>query len=432
MNHSADKQEPRPFGWRRAVMSILVIVLLLAGSAVGFNFLSSLKKSAGKTNPEPRRIPVSVETLARTEFREKLKAYGRARSLVDAQLANEVAGRVVWISKNLESGQVIAKNDILLKIDPSAFLIAEDAAAARREQAAAELKREQADVAGVSRRLALTRAEWKVSRHELDRVKGLVAQGTSPQSDLDVQRRLTTALERSVVALEADLETRRLQLPVRTAALKLAETDFAARLLDLSLCEVKSLYNATVVERLVQLGERLAVGTKLVHITDPSLIEVAVSMPASIWGQISQGTNVHLSRSSGDGSSWDVAISRVAPVIMAAERSFFIYVVLDGDGAAPPPAAGDFLEATILGREFKNAHVLPRTALLGDTVYVAVGDGGKGMATAHARRVVISHTLPDRVIIEKGLEDGEKVIIDNLEEIAHKSKVRIINKEDGQ
>ena len=71
---------------------------------------------------------------------------------------------------------------------------------------------------------------------------------------------------------------------------------------------------------------------------------------------------------------------------------------------------GLYVEATITGKPYENAIVLPREALYGrDTVYTIADDD-----TLMERKVEIVSTDRDTITLAGGVEDGDRVVISPL------------------
>lgn len=80
----------------------------------------------------------------------------------------------------------------------------------------------------------------------------------------------------------------------------------------------------------------------------------------------------------------------------------------------PPLAVGLFVRAEIEGREFRDAVVLPRSAVHGeDRVWVVDGSG-----RLRERVVEVLRAARDEVVVAGGLAAGERVVISPVEAAA--------------
>ena len=74
-----------------------------------------------------------------------------------------------------------------------------------------------------------------------------------------------------------------------------------------------------------------------------------------------------------------------------------------------PLAVGLFVNAEIEGRQLEQAYLIPRNALrAGDKVY-RITDG-----KLDVREVEVIHQASDYVVIERGVESGDRVVISSV------------------
>ena len=98
------------------------------------------------------------------------------------------------------------------------------------------------------------------------------------------------------------------------------------------------------------------------------------------------------------------------------QRTFFVYLELDGNDVPP----GAFVVARIDGPLFADVFVLPRTAFVGDKVFVAVD--GHAQVRTPASRVLLPHVM----LASDGVTGGERLIVTNLEEVADGTRVEAV------
>ncbi len=140
---------------------------LLSGQSVRLVMLSSLLVLAacGKEAPQAggeMKVPVSVITVQPKPTEVFVALPGRVEAIQDAQIRARVSGIVTQI--NFQQGSDVTEGQLLFTIDPAPYQ-------AVRDQAAAQLKRAQADVQAVralSQRYAKLIKENAISRQEYD------------------------------------------------------------------------------------------------------------------------------------------------------------------------------------------------------------------------------------------------------------------------
>lgn len=140
---------------------------LLSGQSVRLVMLSSLLVLAacGKQAPQgggEMKVPVSVITVQPKSTEVFVALPGRVEAIQDAQIRARVSGIVTQI--NFQQGSDVTEGQLLFTIDPAPYQ-------AVRDQAAAQLKRAQADVKAVralSQRYAKLIKENAISRQDYD------------------------------------------------------------------------------------------------------------------------------------------------------------------------------------------------------------------------------------------------------------------------
>ena len=414
--------EPDHPPWvRRAVVSaVLVAVLLFVGQRV-FAMLAAMKVEPKQAESVARPIAVRVTPLVRTDFRETFVAYGRARSMLAANVPAEVPGVVTWVSPRLEAGAAVAQGEELVRLDDRDLKQALVSNRARQRRNAAEARRLLAEIETEKKKLVLARDEVAASRRELERIRGLQGSSAATRSDYDRQAMATAVREAAVLNIEgritsfgAQLERMKAELEEIDAAVARAETDLGRTV-------VKAPFAGRIEARRAQRGERVMPGTALFVLVDLSRVEVPVALPGSRHGQVAVGATVTLRPAADRTRSWKATVDRIAPTVSADDRTFFVYLLVANENGQSPVPPGAFVVTEIEGRLFESVFVLPRTALVKDRVFVAT-DG-----VARVRRPQFVAELPHVLLATGGLEEGELLVTTNLEEVADGTRVQAID-----
>ncbi len=410
---------------RKTLISLALIIALCALGAAGFMILARLRKPPSRQAETPPLITVHAERLARRSFTEEHRVYGEARALRDVTVSAEISGTVEWIAPALEAGAHVKAGEVLVKLDDRDFVIARDEALARFDQAKGGTQRTLRLIQGLERQLDLARKEWEVSKDELTRLESLVASGTSAQSELDAQRRFTTALERAVIKMEEDLAEARLAVHVDRAAERAAQAVLERAQRDLGRCEVAAPFEGVIVSRAIAPGTRVAPGTALYRVIDPTRLEVRLSLPARIYGEVGVGSTVVLRRPGREDVLFRGQLARTSAVIDPEQRVFDAFAEITEEGGAGGIASGDFVVAEVAGRHFDDVFVLPRTSVLDGEVHLVRLEGGESEGVVELIPVHPIRALPGVLLVKEGLKAGDLVVLDGLEKIASSSRVRV-------
>jgi RND family efflux transporter MFP subunit len=431
---------------RRIVVSLLLSLVFVAAGAAVFAGLLSLRPEparGGSTRPD---LAVRVREVRFGPHEEELTGYGQARALRRAEVQAEVPGVVRWVSPKLEAGATVDgpelvggvvpteadEGEVLVRLDDRDLRRALEDATARHARARAALKRGRALLASVRTRLVVARRDFEVSEAELKRVERLLESGNATASERDRQRLDTAIRERSVLDLEGQEQTTLADVELATAD----ETAAVARELrarqDLARTVVRAPFRGRVESRRVEPGGRVAPGALLFTIVDPTRVEVSVALAGSRFGEVDETGDADLRLREDGPSVWSGPVTRISPVVDPLDRTFFAYFEVDGPaGAAAPVPPGAFVVARIPGRRHAGVMAVPRTAFVGDRLFVAEDEPGAGGDTAvvKVRKPSVRRWLSDVALVDGGVTEGERIVVTNLEQLAAGSRVRVVPEE---
>ncbi|MHC4940801.1 MAG: efflux RND transporter periplasmic adaptor subunit [Planctomycetota bacterium] len=405
---------PRAILIRRTVVSLVLIVILIAAGSFVRGRLASRKEPPERATEIEKRIAVKVAEARRGPYVEQLSGYGRARAMRRTEVAAEVAGLVLKLAPALEAGNEVAADQPLVWLDDRDRKNQVASIEARLVRNEAEQARLVADLANIERQLEIAREELEVAERELARVEKLVERGVATSSDRDAETLRITMRRAAVARFEGDRAKNEAQRKSNDADRADLQVSLKQARTELDRCVVRAPYAGRIETRMVQKGGRVAPGTTLFELVDLEHIEIPVSLPASRFGDVTIGAKADVVLPGSGDDHWVATVARLAPTVRADDRTFVVYLESTGKDAVPP---GAFVTAKIAGRRYENVFAVPRTAFVQDRLFVA--KDGK----AHARQPRIVKALPATILCDAGVEDGERIIITNLEEVADGSRV---------
>jgi multidrug resistance efflux pump len=389
-------------------------VLLLAVASGIRSKLAAQKKPPAKATEIELRTAVRVEAVHRGAYREKLVGYGRARALRRTAVAAEVAGLVTRIAKQLDAGATVKAGEELVWLDDRDSRNRVVTIDAQLSKNTADAERFTVDATNTQRQLELATEELGVAERELDRVTTLVKRGVATSSAQDAERLRVTQRRTVILRLEGDLARNRTQRASNTADRRVLAASREQAITELERCVVRAPYAGHIEARHVQSGARVAPGVVLFELVDRSRVEIPVPLPASRYGDVSVGATARIRMPAGEKRQWSGTVARISPTVSARERTFLVYVESTGESAVPP---GAFVVAEIDGRQYEDVIVIPRTAFVNGGVFVAT-DG-----IARRRTPKVKREFPSVILCSEGIEDGEEIIVTNLEEVADGARV---------
>jgi RND family efflux transporter MFP subunit len=317
-----------------------------------------------------------------------------------AEVRSEVSGRVV--ESALELAGSVQAGDLLVQLDTSEVEI--------------QIARDESEIAAARRRLEIgnpaTHAQLLAARDALVLNEELFAKGNVAQLTLDRSRR-------EVAQLEQQTELDKVNLAQQVAAL---ESNLALNRRRLALMTIRAPIGGVVAEVRVGEGDLVNSGATIARITSAArVVEAKVSEENFAGVQIGQEATVRFTQY---GSwLWKGRVSRILPEADPQTQRYRVHLDVEIEPEKLVP--GITGEVSILLDLHENALVIPRVALVGDTVFVV--DGG----VVERRRVEVGFTSLNAVEILAGVEEGELVIVDELDRFRDGDRVRVVRRSES-
>ncbi|NIM02154.1 MAG: efflux RND transporter periplasmic adaptor subunit [Acidobacteria bacterium] len=373
-----------------------ILILLVAAGAASTLVLT-------KPKPEKREfeavVPViDVHTVELTDHRLTVMSQGTVSPRTESVLVPEVAGRVIEVSPSFAPGGFFEAGELLLRIDPHDYRQA--LVGAQSNEARARL------------RLAQVEAEAELAREEWEEL------GDGEANPLTL--------------FEPQLAEARAALAAAIAGVEQARTNVGRT-------ELRAPYAGRVQTKQVDLGQVVAPGTPLATIYAVDLAEVRLPLPDDELAYVDLPLGYRGESGSGDGPSailraefagavheWRGRIVRTEGMIDPVSRMVHTVVQVEdpygrSEPGRPPLAAGMFVEAEIDGRTIENVAVIPRAAVRPDGRILVVDAEGR----LRFREVDVLRALKETVIVEHGLQAGERVCTTPLSSVVEGMKVAV-------
>lgn len=316
---------------------------------------------------KPETVPVSSEWVA------TLDGY------VNAQIRPQVSGYL--IRRDYREGAMVSKGQVLFEIDPRPF---------------------QATLAQVKAQLAQAQAELGRTERDVQRDTPLAKARAIPQSQLDNDVQANLAAQAAVQASKA---------AVATAELNLGFT------------RVRSLVDGIAAIATAQIGDLVTPASLLTTVSQVDPIRAYFSLSETeylrVADRINRSTPTRSLWSAGDGLTLTLADDTVYPLtgaFLAADRQIDPRTgTIRISAAFPNPKhvlrPGQYGRVTAQTAVMTSALVVPQRAvseLQGKSQVRTIGDDNK----VAVQTITLAGRVGNRVIVEKGLNAGARVIVD--------------------
>jgi membrane fusion protein (multidrug efflux system) len=336
----------------------IAIVLLVAGGLGGIKMLQfKALMAAQKSFAQPPETVASA-VAHEEKWQGTLTAIGSVTAVQGVTITPELAGTVREI--NFESGAVVAKGDLLVRLDTSS------------EEA--QLRSLEAQV------------QW--AKVTLDRQTTLRTNQIGSQSDFDSAEATWKQAVANADSTRAIIEKKTLRAP------------FAGRL----------------GLRQVNLGQYLDAGKAIVSLQSLTPVYGDFSLPQQELGKVQPGMQVRITTDTYPDRKFEGRLLALNPELDSSTRSVSLRATFENSDQALRP--GMFGKFEVLLPEEKSVLVIPATAVLsqpyGDSVYViepAPGVIGQKPGLVVRQQIVkTGEARGDLITIKSGLKVGERVV----------------------
>jgi membrane fusion protein, multidrug efflux system len=342
----------------RKISIAVFIVLVVLGALAGVKALQFKKLIAeGKSFTTP---PESVSSaVAREEkWQGTLTAIGSVAAVQGVTVTPEIAGLVREIA--FESGAVVSKGDLLVRLDTST------------EEA----------------QLQALEAQEELARLNLERNRSLRSQNMISQAELDTAEATLKQTRGNADAIRATIQKKTIRAP------------FAGRL----------------GIRLVNLGQYLDTGKPIVSLQSLTPVYTDFSLPQQELARLKPGMKVRLTTDAYPGQQFEGALTAINPDLDQETRSVGLQATFKNPEQLLRP--GMFARVEVLLPEERPVLAIPATSVLsapyGDSVYVIESkpgkDNGKPELVVRQQFIRTGVARGDFVSVASGLKPGERIV----------------------
>lgn len=357
----------------RLLARALLILAIFAIALLGYAGLHVFKPEPPKRETTAR--PPLVDTLVLEDMSTSftVRSQGTVRPRTETALSAEISGAIVEVSPEFIPGGVFDKDESLLRIDPTNYLVAV-------EQAEALVKQRQL---------------------EYDGAQKLLAQGYRAETEAASAAAALASAKAELTRATRNLERTYIRLP----------------------------YAGMVRTKAVDLGQFVSPGTPLGTVFATDFAEVRLPLTDQELAFVdlpgvrsrsadgaAEGPAVTLSAvRKGELREWPARIVRTEGVVDETSRVTYAVARIEDpyqfDGKGEPLPMGTFVAARIEGRQIDGVVRVPRNIIRGADELVFVDEDNR----LRMREVEIVHADAEYAYLRRGAEPGQRVLVTALD-----------------
>jgi len=412
-----------------AINQIVIVLIIFALGAVGIGGLFLLKREPEKRPQRDRAPLVRVMEIKARAVPLVVRVQGTARFKRKVEIKTQVAGKIVRMSPNLVAGGYVKKDETLVEIEPTDYTLAIKRAEADLRVRQRELERLRQDKLNAKRRVDVIKADLELAEADVKRFEKLYRESATSQALLDKAKRNYLQQKSALVLAENSLALFPARIRTQEALIQQAEVLLEEARLALGRTKIKAPFDGVVVAESVEIGQVLAVNQLLGVLGDYSAMEVRAIMDVGdmrnlpsgfVGGGNGYGANSPVDatvvwRNQAGESRWRGRLLRLE-IVDETTRTVPVVVRVDepdkpvySDAGPARLLAGLFCDVEIKGKTLDGVFVIPRSALReGDLIYLEK-DG-----RLEIKKAVVRQAIDDSVILEKGVRDGDRLVLSSL------------------
>jgi len=385
----------------------LAFLVPAALGVVSLVYSGTLQQPPAAKEVNRAAVPVRVITVEPVAIVPRISGYGTVGPARQWRAVSRIEGEVAELQDGLAAGVLVAKGDLLIRIDDTDLRLT--LAQTNAQLAAADVKD-----ATLAASQQLAEADLELMRAELVRQQQLVEQGVATTASLDaVKRRELTA-----VTKVTEIDNQR-QLAKAERAVQMAQKASVERSLEFA--ALRAPYDLRITNVSASVGQYASRGQVLLEGEGTDAAEVAAQFPMGGIGPLlrlaGNGTTVmdlkarvRLS-APGHDVVWKAVVDRVGDAIDSRTQSATVVVRVDDPlseavaGQRPPLRRNMFVEVVLMAPETE-ALVVPAEAVRDGTGLVVSENG-----TLEKRTLVTGYAVGDLAVVSEGLAPGDQLVI---------------------
>ncbi|MFT5697819.1 MAG: multidrug efflux system membrane fusion protein [Desulforhopalus sp.] len=398
-----------------------------------------------KNKPEPSRPEakersraVSAITVEPMTVIPRVIGYGYVEPTDSWSAIPEVSGKVVEVHPELKRGAFFSKGDLLLRLDPVSYGLAQTRGVASVMSVEAQLIELNQQKENTRRLIAIEKEALVLTEKELERKRKLMEKGYISQSDLEQEEKNLLTQQTSVKNLQNSLALIPSQEKALLAQKDSDESSLSEMKLDIERTVIRAPFDCRISEVNIELGELAQLGTTLVKAISIAEVEIPVQLspnqfinllstpfdPVEILSggfdmdkirqMIGVKAEVRLPMFHRE-AIWEGAFRRTGESVDLDTGALTIYVAVKNPyenmkpGVRPPLVPNLYCEVELQGAPREEKYVVPIRAVHSGVVYLVNGEG-----RLETREVVVEMVMGDFAVLGSGVSAGDTLILTDL------------------
>ena len=415
---------------------ILPLIVIIAVALVVLKI-----KSKSPVDHEELGFPVKtveVITARKIPFRARSTAYGNVEPAVLMQAKSEVSGKISYTHPALKKGGNLSQGTVALRVEPTTFEFSLNQSKAALAGSRSALVQLEVEEQSTRTSLEIAKKNLEVGKKELNRLLSVWEKNLISRSVVDAEEQKVLQLSQQVEDLQGRLTGFDSRKVATQAQITQAESQLAQSQDTLGRTEVVIPFDAVIGEVFVENGEFTSVGSVLFEASGVQAVEINAQMPTRQFRPLLMGNDdqplsmrnpaelqsallqmglearVTLVGFEGSTANWQGELLRISDSIDPTRDTLGVVIAVNNPyaGVIPgkrPPLLKGMYSAVELYAPAREMIVVPRKAIHQGRIYIANTHN-----ELEIREVTVRYRQGRLVILDGGVEEGERIIITDV------------------
>lgn len=258
------------------------VLYILIGLVVALVIVAIVGKSAGWIG-KSKEIEVEIAEATIDRIIETVSASGTVRPVYEVKISPDVPGEIIEL--NVEEGDSVARNTILLKIRPDIYQ-------SYLERAKANLNQQKANRADARARVARAEAQFIRAESEYKRNRALKDQNVISDADFEISEANYKVGKNDLLSAQESEKASKFIVASAQASVKEAEENLRFTIIRAPISGIVSKLDVELGERVV--GTAQMAGTEMLRIADLTKMEARVDVNENDIIRVSVGDSAEI------------------------------------------------------------------------------------------------------------------------------------------
>ena len=408
----------------RLFLIISISSLSLSGCSIRSSAQKLTQEKQSPSKPGSEIIAVDV-AIARLSNLEPIREYiGTTRPVQEVSLRSQVEGRLLKL--NVDIGDRLRVGQILAILDDSLLAAAVHEAEAELAARESELARARAQVNNVRQQWERAKIELEQAQNDAQRSKSLLEEGAISRQSEELSQTAAKVAQQAAFSAQEQIKIEQQAVAVALGRVGVQKAVIAQEKQRQAYSRLVSPLNGIVLEKMSEPGDLINPGGEVLRIGDFSKVKVIVPVSDLELAKIRVGQNVKVTLDAFPQQNFTGVVTRISPQSDANTRQIPVEVTIPN----PERRIGSLLLARVEFQPHNQSQIIiPESAVRESarqaTVFVLKNTPQNNQAIVEAREVVLGDRLLGKVEVIRGLEVGERLVIDSAKPLQDNQPVRL-------